>query len=138
MTQRLAPETRCRLFFLWRGEAAPPRSQRDKLQQLLKDLRAKIFREGEPASESDLNFPGKRRYASRTDLLQERPSIGLIQAKAEQTSAPHPSAFLYLPGPLPDTSLYQRYLEQVEVLTRWTGPHPLWCRGGAVTSTETL
>ncbi|XP_048361902.1 solute carrier family 12 member 9-like [Sphaerodactylus townsendi] len=131
-------------LFLCVESGTRPRSQEDKLQQLLKDLRivAHIHTvpwdnvvalhwhsRKEATNESGLNFPGNVACVSDDYLGAVNRLI------REQNSAPT-VRFLYLPRPPADTSLYQRYLEQLEVLTRGLGPTLLVHGVSAVTSTE--
>ncbi|XP_034988884.1 solute carrier family 12 member 9 isoform X2 [Zootoca vivipara] len=132
-------------LFLCMESGARPRGQEDKLRQLLKDLRIQAdihtvlwdgavalhwHRQQEVAGDTDgLGFPGNA--ARVTDEY-----LGAVnQLILQQSSAPT-VRFLYLPHPPADTSLYGRYLEQLEVLTRGLGPTLLVHGVSAVTSTE--
>ncbi|XP_054840189.1 solute carrier family 12 member 9-like [Eublepharis macularius] len=131
-------------LFLCVESGTRPRSQEDKLRQLLKDLRilADIHTvpwdnvvalhwhsRKEAANDNALNFPGNVACVS-DDYLS-----AVNQLILQQSSAPT-VRFLYLPRPPADTSLYVRYLEQLEALTRGLGPTLLVHGVNAVTSTE--
>ncbi|XP_015271262.1 PREDICTED: solute carrier family 12 member 9-like, partial [Gekko japonicus] len=131
-------------LFLCVERGARPRGQEDKLRQLLKDLRilADIHTvpwdnvvalhwhsQKEAASDDALNFPGN--VACVSDDYLSAVNLLILQ----ESSAPT-VRFLYLPRPPADTSLYPRYLEQLEVLTRGLGPTLLVHGVSAVTSTE--
>ncbi|XP_077204221.1 solute carrier family 12 member 9-like isoform X2 [Paroedura picta] len=131
-------------LFLCVESGTRPRGQEDKLRQLLKDLRilADIHMvpwdeavalhwhsRKEAASDAGLNFPGNIACVS-DDYLSAVNRLIL-----EESSAPT-VRFLYLTRPPADTSLYPRYLEQLDVLTRGLGPTLLVHGVSAVTSTE--
>nr|XP_056706549.1 solute carrier family 12 member 9-like [Euleptes europaea] len=131
-------------LFLCVESGTRPRSQEDKLRQLLKDLRilADIHTvpwdnvvalhwhsRKEAASDTAVNFPGNVACVS-DDYLR-----AVNQLVLQQSSAPT-VRFLYLPRPPADTSLYLQYLEQLEVLTCGLGPTLLVHGVSAVTSTE--
>ncbi|XP_060098806.1 solute carrier family 12 member 9-like [Heteronotia binoei] len=131
-------------LFLCVESGTRPRSQEDKLRQLLKDLRilADIHMVSwdnvvalhwhsrkEAATNATLNFPGNVACVS-DDYLS-----AVNQLILQESSAPT-VRFLYLPRPPADTSLYPRYLEQLEVLTHGLGPTLLVHGVSAVTSTE--
>lgn len=134
---------RLRLFLcVERGNR--PRGQEDKLRQLLKDLRIKAnihtvpwdsvvalhWHNRQEAGEGyAVNFPGNLACVSEEYLS------AVNQLISQQSCAPA-VRFLYLPRPPADTSLYVRYLEQLEVLTRGLGPTLLVHGVSAVTSTE--
>ncbi|XP_028587627.2 solute carrier family 12 member 9-like [Podarcis muralis] len=132
-------------LFLCMESGARPRGQEDKLRQLLKDLRIQAdihtvlwdsavalhwHRQQEMSSDTDaFSFPGN--VAQVTDEYLSAVNQLILQ----QSSAPT-VRFLYLPRPPADTSLYGRYLQQLEVLTRGLGPTLLVHGVSAVTSTE--
>lgn len=131
-------------LFLCVERGTRPRGPQDKLRQLLKDLRIQAeihtvpwdsvvalhwHSRQETESDEALNFPGNiacisDEYLSAVNhLIHEQSSTSTVR-------------FLYLPRPPADTSLYLRYLEQLEVLTRGLGPTLLVHGVSAVTSTE--
>ncbi|XP_053168506.1 solute carrier family 12 member 9-like isoform X2 [Hemicordylus capensis] len=131
-------------LFLCVERGTQPRGQEDKLRQLLKDLRIQAdihtvpwdnvvalhwHNHQEGRDGNAINFPGNVACVSDEYLSAVNE---LIQ---QQSTAPT-VRFLYLPRPPADTSLYARYLDQLEVLTRGLGPTLLVHGVSAVTSTE--
>ncbi|XP_061493515.1 solute carrier family 12 member 9-like isoform X2 [Rhineura floridana] len=131
-------------LFLCVESGTRPRGQEDKLRQLLKDLRIQAHihtvlwdnvvalhwhNQQEAVEDNTVNFPGN--VACVTDEYLSAVNQLILQ----QSSAPT-VRFLYLPRPPADTSLYLRYLDQLDVLTRGLGPTLLVHGVSAVTSTE--
>lgn len=132
-------------LFLCVESGTHSRSQEDKLRQLLKDLRILAethmvswdsvvalhwhSQKEEAASEAVVNFPGN--VASLSDAYLSAVNQLILQESSTPTVR-----FLYLPRPPADISLYPKYLEQLEVLTRGLGPSLLVHGVSAVTSTE--
>ncbi|KAM9316572.1 solute carrier family 12 member 9-like [Gastrophryne carolinensis] len=123
--------------------------QEVKLKQLLKDLRIKAsihtviwdcvvslhwhkqMLSSENAEESYLNYPNNSIRIS-DDYLEAVNQMILGQS----SRSPPAVRFLYLPRPPADTAVYNRYLNQVETMSRNLGPTLLIHGVTPVTSTE--
>ncbi|KAG9493895.1 hypothetical protein GDO78_001651 [Eleutherodactylus coqui] len=124
--------------------------QEIKLKQLLKDLRIKasihtvawdpvvalhwhkqVAENSESSGESYLNFPNNSIRVSG-DYLEAVNHMILEQ----NSNLPPAVRFLYLPRPPADTSVYNRFLHQVEMISRNLGPTLLIHGVTPVTSTE--
>ncbi|KAM4693451.1 solute carrier family 12 member 9-like [Discoglossus pictus] len=126
------------------------RGQEVKLKQLLKDLRIKasiqivpwdsvvalhwhkqVSVQSDAAEEAYLNFPNNSIRIS-DDYLHSVNQMIL----AQNPMSPPAVRFLYLPRPPADTAVYNRFLHQLETMTRNLGPTLLIHGVTAVTSTE--
>ncbi|KAG8581670.1 hypothetical protein GDO81_007748 [Engystomops pustulosus] len=126
------------------------RGQEIKLKQLLKELRIKasiytvmwdevvalhwhkqVTENSDSSGESYLNFPNNSIRIS-SDYLQAVNQMILGQ----NPNVPPAVRFLYLPRPPADTSVYNRFLYQVEMISRNLGPTLLIHGVTPVTSTE--
>ncbi|KAH0624266.1 hypothetical protein JD844_007940 [Phrynosoma platyrhinos] len=131
-------------LFLCVESGTRPGGQEDKLRQLLKDLRIQAdihtvlwdnvvalhwHSRQQVSDDPCTNFPGNAACISDEYLS------AVNQLILRESSTPT-VRFLYLPRPPADTSLYLRYLEQLEVLSRGLGPTLLVHGVSAVTSTE--
>ncbi|KAM8953501.1 solute carrier family 12 member 9-like isoform 1-T1 [Pelodytes ibericus] len=142
-------KAKLRLFLCVETESGL-RGQEFKLKQLLKDLRIKasiqtvewdsvvalhwhkqVPADSEAAEEAYLNFPNN----------SIRISDGYLEAVNQMIMRQNPMSpptvrFLYLPRPPADTAIYNRFLHQLETITRNLGPTLLIHGATAVTSTE--
>ncbi|KAM4772222.1 solute carrier family 12 member 9-like [Rhinophrynus dorsalis] len=126
------------------------RGQEVKLKQLLNDLRIKasiqtvswdsvvalhwhkqMMVDSEAAEEAYLNFPNNSLRIS-DDYLEAVNQMIL----AQNPMSPPAVRFLYLPRPPADTTVYNRFLHQLETISRNLGPTLLIHGVTAVTSTE--
>ncbi|XP_068135431.1 solute carrier family 12 member 9-like [Hyperolius riggenbachi] len=124
------------------------RGQEVKLKQLLKELRIKASIHtviwdpvvalhwhkqvnSDPAEEAYLNYPNNSLKIS-DDYLEAVNKMILGQ----NPMAPPVVRFLYLPRPPADTAVYNRFLHQVEMISRNLGPTLLIHGVTPVTSTE--
>lgn len=124
--------------------------QEIKLKQLLKDLRIKasihtvvwdevvalhwhkqVAENADTSGESYLNFPNNSLRIS-SDYLEAVNQMILGQ----NPNLPPAVRFLYLPRPPADTSVYNKFLHQVEMISRNLGPTLLIHGVTPVTSTE--
>ncbi|XP_040203675.1 solute carrier family 12 member 9-like [Rana temporaria] len=125
------------------------RGQEVKLKQLLKDLRIKAsiqtviwdsvvalhwhkqVEAADTAEEVYLNYPNNSIKISDDYLMAVNQMI-----LGQNPMAPPAVRFLYLPRPPADTSIYNRFLNQVEAISRNLGPTLLIHGVSPVTSTE--
>ncbi|CAH2248082.1 solute carrier family 12 member 9-like [Pelobates cultripes] len=126
------------------------RGQEVKLKQLLKDLRIKASiqtvvwdsvvalhwhkqapTDSEASEEAYLNFPNNSSRISNDYLHAVNQMI-----LGQNALSPPIVRFLYLPRPPADTSVYTRFLHQLETITRNLGPTLLIHGTNPVTSTE--
>ncbi|XP_063298909.1 solute carrier family 12 member 9-like [Pelobates fuscus] len=126
------------------------RGQEVKLKQLLKDLRIKASiqtvvwdpvvalhwhkqapTDSEASEEAYLNFPSNSSRISNEYLHAVNQMI-----LGQNALSPPIVRFLYLPRPPADTSVYTRFLHQLETITRNLGPTLLIHGTNPVTSTE--
>ncbi|KAE8603573.1 hypothetical protein XENTR_v10014376 [Xenopus tropicalis] len=142
-------KAKLRLFLCIEAESGL-QGQEVKLKQLLKDLRIKAsintvawdsvvalhwLKQGtvdsEAAEEVYLNFPNNSIRISE-EYLEAVNQMILMQ----NPLSPPAVRFLYLPRPPADTAVYNRFLHQLEAVTRNLGPTLLIHGVSAVTSTE--
>uniref|UniRef100_A0A0F7ZAQ7 Solute carrier family 12 member 9 n=1 Tax=Crotalus adamanteus TaxID=8729 RepID=A0A0F7ZAQ7_CROAD len=131
-------------LFLCVESCTSPQGQEDKLRQLLKDLRIKAKVQIVPWDEvvalhwhshrGDSADGGLNAYSNITSISDEY--LTAVNQLILQHSTTPTVRFLYLPRPPADTSLYPRYLQQLEILTHGLGPTLLVHGVSAVTSTQ--
>uniref|UniRef100_A0A8C2ZLU9 Solute carrier family 12 member 9 n=1 Tax=Cyclopterus lumpus TaxID=8103 RepID=A0A8C2ZLU9_CYCLU len=115
-------------LFLCVEEGRSVRGSKEKLGQLLKELRIKAqvysvpWDQAEPEEEEESEGDYVNSFPSNATRLSDD-YLSAVNKLILDSARPAPAVrFLYLPRPPADTSRYATYLEQLELLTRDLGP----------------
>ncbi|XP_069473644.1 solute carrier family 12 member 9-like [Ambystoma mexicanum] len=136
-------------LFLCMESASPRPVQEEKLRQLLKELRIHALiqtvnwddvvalhwhKQASPEEEEDETFTN---FPTNANRISDEYLGAVNKMILEQDSIRAPAVrFLYLPRPPADTGLYNRYLHQLDTITKGLGPTLLVNGLSAVMSTQ--